>query len=152
MQHRGNTRSNLERERLSQICRTLSEALEVVDPTLSSKFSSALSRNALGKQWPLASLRMAIRDLLEMTSAMTHDQLVAYESRLLELRCSIGAIRHEFQGKRIDAVLKRGRIRNDEEFYLLNALATDMNPPSEMAATTDAARRLVEQYELGLRE
>jgi hypothetical protein len=93
---------------------------------------------------------MGIRDLLEMAERLNREQLVLFGRRLSDLSFSLATLQCEFRGKRIDAILKRGRIRNEEEYYLLKGLSEDVDPPPDLAAAAVAARRLVEKFELAL--
>jgi hypothetical protein len=57
-------------------------------------------------------------------------------------------MRMEYWGKRIPAILRRGRIRSDEEFYLLKE-AADGSGCGLSEADVSLARRLVDAYEAG---
>lgn len=83
---------------------------------------------------PLAGLRMAVGDMLEMTDGMAPADLAEIERRLAEAGApSLAVIRLRY-AKRLNAILKRGVIRSEAEYHLVRNFAEAADPAGEGAA------------------
>ena len=152
MPRRESPKTAAERERIVQIVRALASAFAAADSQLEGFLAQLTPMLDDARRAPLSGWRMTLNDMVGWASDLNAAQRKVFELHLRENSHSWAQIRAEFQAKPIAAILKRGRIRNDEEYYLLRDIADDMDPPAEHASTTAEARRLVAQYESALRK
>ncbi len=74
-----------------------------------------------------AGLRMAVNDLIEMSSHMAPAEVTALDSELAEAGLlTLTQVRGRYS-KRLQSVLKRGTVRTEVEYYLLRGVATDLS-------------------------
>jgi hypothetical protein len=72
-------------------------------------------------------LKQAINDIIEETSDMPSESVKRIDAALASAgHITLSRLRMRYRSK-YAAVLKRGRIRNDTEFYLLAGIAADMS-------------------------
>jgi hypothetical protein len=91
-------------------------------------------------------LKQAIGDILEMTSHLDGEGVKTLDGSLMSGGyLTLSALRMRYRST-YSAVLRRGRIRNSTEFYLLNGIASDasLNLPNNERSEIDA---LLLQYE-----
>ena len=87
---------------------------EGVDPTIPSNT-------------PLQGLRMAVGDMLEMTAPLSAREIAEIESLLAAAGApSLAATRLRYS-KRLNTILRRGRIRSDTEYHLVRNFAEGMD-------------------------
>lgn len=92
---------------------------------------------------PLAGLRMAAGDMLEMSAGMTSADLADIEGHLAAAGApSLAEIRRRLS-KKLAAILKRGVIQSEAEYYLVRGFAVETDPQSEGTALWD----LISAYE-----
>jgi hypothetical protein len=99
-----------------------------------------------GRSKALEGLKQAVGDILEKTSDW-HAEPLKLVNELLASHdlVTLSGLRRRYRSKYV-AILKRGRIRNDTEYYLLTSVANDMSldlPESERSALD----RLIHEYE-----
>jgi len=92
-------------------------------------------------------LRQGISDLLEMTKDLKKDEIFALDSRLNEAGLiSLTEMRIKIW-KTIPRILKRGHIRNDDEYYLLKEKVIDLADTTLDGEACKLADRLLWEYE-----
>lgn len=137
-----------EYDRLRRFCSDLLEYLK-------SKYGKFSSSGPLPDFWraghpfsdSLSGLKQAMADFLEMTRGFTvqeQQEAGAYLSErevvtLTDMRRQIWQL--------IPKILKRGKIRNDEEYYLLKKRAISLDDPEMNDETKKLADRLLHEYE-----
>ena len=91
-------------------------------------------------------LRMAVNDLIEMSSRMKPNEVATLDTELAEAGLmTFTQVRAKYS-KRLSAVLKRGVVRNEVDYYLLQSVVTDATSGiSEQ--NRDVAKVLCNQYE-----
>ncbi len=152
MPRRESAKTVAERKRLVDIGRALIDALSAADPDLGAMWRPLSARLDAPQGVPVVGWRMALSDLLESASDLSPSQRDALRARLLLHSYSLAELVAEFRGKPIATVLKRGRIRSDEEYHLLRDIADDTSPPAGQESTIDDVRRLVAEYESARRK
>ena len=152
MPRRESAKTVAERKRLVEIARALIDAFSAADPDLGAMWRPLRARLDAPQQVPVAGWRMALSDLLESASDLGPSQRDALRARLLMHSYSWADLVAEFRAKPIATVLKRGRIRSDEEYYLLRDIADDTSPPADQESTAQDVRRLVSEHELARRK
>ncbi|OAI24403.1 MULTISPECIES: hypothetical protein [Methylomonas] len=91
-------------------------------------------------------LEMAIHDVLEMTSHMALEQVAKVDSVLVSHAIlSLTKMRVRYSRK-YASVLKRGRINNDVEYYLLKGIADDAYNELELPVA-QKTQFMIEEYE-----
>jgi hypothetical protein len=72
-----------------------------------------------------AGLRMAVNDCIEMSSHWPAQKVSALDSELMSLHIvTLSQVRHRYSAK-YASLLKRGRIKNEVEYYLLQGVLVD---------------------------
>jgi len=85
--------------------------------------------------------------MLQMTSELTPAQVLELNRRLAEANTlRLEQVRALLWGRRIAAILKRGRLRNDEEYHLVKGAVDDGGGPELNSDSMNLARRLVDSY------
>jgi hypothetical protein len=91
----------------------------------------------------------SVGDLLEDTADLNSAQVAELDQLLRAAHAyTLTEVRMQVWGKRIPQILRRGRIRTDNEYYLLKE-AADGSGCGLSADEIDEARTIVEEYELG---
>jgi hypothetical protein len=92
-------------------------------------------------------LRMAVNDCIEMSSHWDEDRVkMADDALKAHGIVTLSEIRRRYW-RRFKAILKRGKIRNEEEYYLVKAISLDASP---RAAEVSVLALLLEEYEGGV--
>jgi hypothetical protein len=76
----------------------------------------------LGKAKALVGARQAANDAIEALRGFTQQQLASLDARLIETGSITVAEMRRRYSRQYQAVLKRGRIRNETEFYLVKGI------------------------------
>lgn len=97
-------------------------------------------------------LRQAVGDFLEMTRDFTGQELREADAYLTKQGAASLTEMHRQIWQLIPKILKRGKIRNDEEYYLLKERAISMDDPEMSDETRRFADRLVYEYECKARK
>ena len=96
----------------------------------------------------LKGLRQAAADVVEMSRDVEGDDLVALEGRLAAAGApSLAAMRERRVGD-IFRILNRAAIRDDDEWRLINAVASDLDDRILGEANRALAQRLLYEYEV----
>jgi hypothetical protein len=95
----------------------------------------------------LQSVRMAVADMLEMTRDLSAEGLRDVEAWLAAKRVASLAQTRERIWRRVPKILKRGYIRDDAEYYLLNERLNDVGPTGLNGADREQAGHIVAAYE-----
>lgn len=101
----------------------------------------------VSKSQRLAGLRQAANDTIEATQDFTPAQVAAVDAAFQDRKVvTLSEVRRRYWSK-YKAVIKRGRIRNETEYYLVAGLVNDMG--SQMGAVErDTLQSLVATFEL----
>ena len=92
-------------------------------------------------------VKMAVADMLEMTRDLSGEALREMEAWLAAKRLeSLSDIRARVWW-RVPQILKRGYIRDDAEYYLLNERLNDTSPAGLDVADREQAGQIVAAYE-----
>jgi len=92
-------------------------------------------------------LKQAVGDLLEMTRDMTFQDKQEADAYLTERGApTLTQMRREIW-QLIPKILKRGKVRNDEEYYLLKERAISLDDPDMDDETRKVADQLLFEYE-----
>jgi len=95
----------------------------------------------------LAGVREGVADLLQVSAALSSEQIRDLDVRLAEKHLpTLTDKRRELWGRRIPAILKRRRIRSDAEYHLLKEVVDGSGMPALDDAGMNLARRLVDEY------
>jgi hypothetical protein len=95
----------------------------------------------------LRGARMAINDTLEMTIDLDQDTLRHADEFLSQRGCrTLTSMRHQVR-QTIPKILRRGRIRNDEEYYLIIERLNDMTETGFQGSDREKAGSMVLEYE-----
>ena len=100
----------------------------------------------LGKSKALEGLRQAIGDCIEMTQDRRPDWIRQFDAECTALGLvTLSQLRVRYWAK-YKAILKRGRIRDETEYYLVAGIANDLSAP---ISATDRAmlEQLLHQFE-----
>jgi hypothetical protein len=119
-----------------------------LDRAQSSHPSNALSEIAtkFGKSKALDGLRQAIGDCIEMTQDRTRDWVQRFDEECVALGLvTLSQLRVRYWSK-YKAILKRGRIKDETEYYLVAGIANDLSAPIS-AADRAMLERLLRQFE-----
>jgi hypothetical protein len=135
-----------EYEALCKFALVVSEFMEELSTEVPSKriAYAALLRDALVKSADrplsqrLTGIRMAVHDDLEWTRGLEPDEVKALDARLTAQGCETLTSARSRVWQTIPKILKRGRIRNEEEFYLLIEQLNDVD--SDTVLNGDAER------------
>ena len=92
----------------------------------------------VGKAKALIGLRQAVNDCLEWADDATVEEISDLDGALKSRGVVTFTELLIRRSRKYKAVLKRGRIRNDTEYYMVNAAASDQS----MAMSTDERRQL----------
>ncbi len=142
-----------EYDRLSHFCALFFEYLK----TKNTEFSSF---GPLSDFWraghpfseSLSGVRQAVGDFLEMTRDFTPQELKEADAYLTERGAvTLTDMRRQIW-QLIPKILKRGKIRNDEEYYLLKERAISLDDPEMSDETRKLADRLLYEYEFKVRK
>ena len=95
-----------------------------VDPTDPVHPASLAARIAetFGRAKALIGARQAANDAIEALRGLTQQQLASLDARLIEAGSTTVAEMRRRYSRQYKAVLKRGRIRNETEFYLVKGI------------------------------
>ena len=100
----------------------------------------------------LSGLKQAVGDLLEMTRDFTIQEQQEADAYLTERGAVILTDMRRQIWQLIPKILKRGKIRNDEEYCLLKERAISMDDPEISDETRKLADRLLYEYECKARK
>lgn len=92
----------------------------------------------VGKSKALVGLRQAVNDCLEWVEDATPEEISALDSALKSRGIVTFTELMVRKSRKYRAVLKRGRIRNDTEYYIVDAAASDLS----IAMPEDERRQL----------
>lgn len=135
---------SLDASRLRQFCIVTAQYISARAPLeLRHSMESMIEalKTAPGRHLPIG-------DLLEWTVDLKAADIVALDAMAKASNAAtLNEVRAKYWGKRIPQILRRGRIRNDAEYYLLKELAdgSGCELPIEQIAV---ARTLVDTYAL----
>lgn len=91
--------------------------------------------------------RMAVNDTLEETIDLDQDTLRQADEFLSQRGCkTLTSMRHQVR-QTIPKILRRGRIRNDEEYYLIIERLNDMTETGFQGSDREKADSMVLEYE-----
>jgi hypothetical protein len=101
-----------------------------------------------GRSKALQGLKQAVGDILEMTSAFHGEPLRLLDDILRSRGLVTLTALHRRQSSKYKSILRRGRVRDETEYYLLSAIANDMtlDLPKQERQTLD---RLLHTFEQG---
>lgn len=92
-------------------------------PSLAAALEEIVTK--FGKSKALVGLRQAINDTVEATSHYTEKQITELDALLSEKGVStLSQIRHRYSAS-YKRILKRGEIKSDTEYYLMNGILLD---------------------------
>ena len=92
----------------------------------------------------LSGLKMAVGDCLESSDHWSPDKVQETDASMRAAGVvTLSEMRRRYS-RRFKAILTRGKIRSEEEYYLVKAIATDTVPPTEQAV---AVRSLLAAFE-----
>lgn len=95
----------------------------------------------------LPGLRMAVNDLLDSSRDFSRESVVAADQFLSGKGCATLSAMRERVWKTVPKILRRGRIRDDEEYYLTMERLNDTSDSGFAQADRVAANQLVAAYE-----
>jgi hypothetical protein len=99
-----------------------------------------------GRSKALAGFRQAVNDVIEMTAHQPPEWVAEFDSACQRAGVlSLSQVRARYWSK-YAAVLKRGRIRNDTEFFLVMGLLNDLSSPLT-ASERASLESMVASYE-----
>jgi len=141
-------RSNLDTEETARLRAFCVVVTRHVVAKLPASVSSALQQT-LDSIEASPKRNLPISDLLNWTADLGLAEMNSLNAQLRIANApTLGEMRMEYWGKRIPAILRRGRIRSDEEFYLLKE-AADGSGCGLSEADVSLASLLVDTYEAG---
>jgi hypothetical protein len=107
---------------------------------------------SLGKGAAKRGLRMALQDTIEHTRDLTPDELKALEEHLAAAGVlPLATVRRRILAS-IPRILKRGRIRSEEEYYLLMERLNDVDDPELTDANREVVGAMIAAFEQQFRE